>query len=63
MARRTAIAETETLMAEFFADASARLTHDITKTRQWPRRRELLHELDALDKVKARFYDWKQGKT
>jgi hypothetical protein len=50
-------------MAEFFADASERLTHDITKTRQWPRRRELLHELDALDKVKARFYDWKQGKT
>ena len=45
----------------FFDEAKAGLTADILKTRQPTRRAELLNEIDALDRVHARFYNWVNG--
>ena len=48
-------------MATFFEEARNGLLQDVTKTRQPTRREELLKEIDALDRVNGRFYNWVNG--
>jgi len=61
MARKSAKDESEQLFNKFLEDTTAGLMKDITKTRQMTRRREFLNQLDALDLIKAKFYDWLHG--
>ena len=61
MPRRSTKEEATKFMAGFFAEAKDALTADILKTRQPTRRSELLNEIDALDRVHARFYNWING--
>ena len=61
MPRRSTKEEASKFMQGFFEEAKERLTADILKTRQRPRRNELLKEIDALDRVHARFYNWING--
>ena len=58
MARKTALEEVQKHCADFFSETRAQLQRDITGTKQWPRRKAMLAELDALDKVEGRFYHW-----
>ena len=61
MPRRSTKEEAAKFMASFFEEAKQLLTDDILKTRQPLRREELLKEIDALDKVHSRFYNWVNG--
>jgi len=61
MPRRSTKEESAKFMSGFFEEAKASLTADILKTRQPMRRTELLNEIDALDRVNARFYNWING--
>lgn len=61
MPRKSMKDESAAYIQQFFTEAKAGLLNDITKTKQMPRRRALLAELDALDKVNARFYHWAQN--
>jgi hypothetical protein len=58
MARKTAAEEVEKLTKQFFAETKEGLWLDIRQTRQMSRRKALLAEVDALDKVEGRFYHW-----
>ena len=61
MGRRSASDECDELMRQFFDEAEADQVIKIKQTRQHKRRTILLHELDALDLVKARYYNWSTG--
>ena len=61
MPRRSTREEATKFMQGFFEEAKDALTKDILKTRQPLRRTELLSEIDALDRVNARFYNWING--
>ena len=61
MPRRSTREEASKFMQGFFDEAKQILTDDILKTRQPLRREELLKEIDALDRVNARFYNWVNG--
>jgi hypothetical protein len=63
MPRKTAKQETEQTISRFFEEAKAGYMKDILATRQPGRRRALLSEVDALDKVQARFYHWMNGEV
>ncbi len=63
MPRRTAKQETERMFGRFLQEAKAGLTQDILSTRQPKRRKALLTEIDALDRVEARFYAYVNGVT
>lgn len=63
MPRRTARQETERMFNQFLQEAKDGLTRDILSTRQPKRRKGLLTEIDALDRVEARFYAWVNGVT
>lgn len=58
MARKTIVQEAEKLLTGFFADTKAGIMADVMKTRQPTRRAHLLAQLDAFDKVEARYYHW-----
>ena len=45
-------------MRQFFDEAKGGIMADVMKTRQKQRRAALLAQLDAFDKVEARFYHW-----
>jgi hypothetical protein len=61
MPRKSTREEASEFMQGFFDEAKEVLTADILKTRQTQRRRELLNEIDALDRVHSRFYNWING--
>ena len=61
MPRRSTKEEATKFMQSFFDEAHEVLTNEIVKTRQPPRRNELLKEIDALDRVHGRFYNWING--
>ena len=61
MPRKSTKEEAAQFMEGFFEEAKQNLTADILKTRQPIRRSELLNEIDALDRVNARFYNWING--
>lgn len=61
MARRSTREEAGKFMQGFFDEAKDLLTRDILSTRQPIRREELLKEIDALDRVHSRFYNWING--
>ena len=61
MPRKSTQEEASKYMEGFFAEAKELLTADILKTRQPTRREELLKEIDALDRVHSRFYNWING--
>ena len=61
MPRKSTKEETAKYMQEFFIEAKDFLTAEILKTRQLTRREELLKEIDALDRVHARFYNFING--
>ena len=61
MPRRSTKDEAGEFMQGFFDEAKEKLTADILKTRQPTRRQELLNEIDALDRVHSRFYNWING--
>ena len=61
MPRRSTKEEATKFMGGFFQEAKDGLTADILKTRQPNRREELLKEIDALDRVHGRFYNWING--
>ncbi len=63
MPRKTARAEVEQQLTQFFDETKASYVADILKTRQPGRRAALLAEVDALDKVKGRFYYWLNGEV
>ncbi len=63
MPRRTAKQETERMFNQFLQEAKDGLNRDISSTRQFKRRKGLLREIDALDRVEARFYSWVNGVT
>ena len=63
MPRKTARAELERQMEQFFDETKAGYMKDVMATRQPARRRALLAEADALDKVKGRFYNWLTGQV
>ena len=61
MARKTAKEEAGKLMKLFVQQTKDKYLRDITATRQPGRRRQLLYELDALDSVAGKLYDWLNG--
>lgn len=61
MPRRSTKEEATKFMEGFFDEAKQILTDDILRTRQPARRGQLLKEIDALDRVHARFYNWVNG--
>lgn len=61
MPRRSTKEEATRFMAQFFEEAKENITRDVVSTRQPKRRSELLKELDALDRVDSRFYNWVNG--
>ena len=61
MPRRSTKEEAAKFMEGFFTEAKDTLTTDILRTRQPERRTALLNEIDALDRVHARFYNWING--
>jgi len=63
MPRRSTREEATKFMQGFFDEAKETLTADILRTRQPNRRTELLNEIDALDRVHGRFYNWINGVT
>lgn len=58
MPRKTARQETERMVKQFIDESKAAYLVDIQATRVYSRRRQLLYELDALDTVAAKFYNW-----
>jgi len=58
MPRKTAREETEKMVQQFIDESKAAYLVDIQQTRVPARRRQLLFELDALDSVAAKFYNW-----
>jgi hypothetical protein len=48
-------------MRQFFDETESRQVDKIKQTRQPKRRAVLLSELDALDNVKAQYYNWATG--
>lgn len=63
MPRKSMKDESAAFIEQFFDEAAANYMKDVMQTRQPSRRRQLLAEADALDKVKARFYNWLNGKV
>lgn len=61
MPRRSTREEATKFMQTFFDEAKANLLKDVTSTMQTKRRTALLNEIDALDRVHARFYNWVNG--
>ena len=61
MPRKSTKEEAGAYMETFFDEAKQLLTDDILRTRQPGRRGQLLKEIDALDRVHARFYNWING--
>jgi hypothetical protein len=61
MGRRSASDECDELMRQFFDETESRQVDKIKQTRQPKRRAVLLSELDALDNVKAQYYNWSTG--
>ena len=61
MPRRSTREEAAKFMATFFEEAKADLLQTVTTTRQPKRRNALLKEIDALDRVHSRFYNWVNG--
>ena len=61
MPRRSTKEEATQFMEGFFEEAKQTLTDEILRTRQPNRRGQLLKEIDALDRVHARFYNWVNG--
>lgn len=61
MPRKSTKDESAQFIQSFFDEAKVQLTEDILKTRQPSRRGQLLKEIDALDRVHARFYNWING--
>ena len=58
MARKTAREEAGILCKRFMDETKAKYLRDIASTRQPVRRQQLLYELDALDSVAGKLYDW-----
>ncbi len=58
MARKTTIEEVEIHLTRFFSETKKHLMQEAMKTRQPPRRAELMSQLDAFDKVEGRYYHW-----
>jgi hypothetical protein len=61
MPRRSTKEEATQFMGGFFDEAKSILTAEILRTRQPTRREKLLNEIDALDRVRSRFYNWING--
>ena len=61
MPRKTTKEEAAGYIETFFAEAKQALTDEVLRTRQPKRRNELLKEIDALDRVNGRFYNWING--
>lgn len=58
MPRATPLKQAEKHIKQFFDEVKGGILQDITKTRQMPRRKALLAQLDTFDKVEGRFYHW-----
>lgn len=58
MPRKTADEEVKARMDQFFTEARESLTSDILQTIQPKRRSAALKEIDALDRVYDRYYNW-----
>lgn len=61
MPRKSTKEEAGAYMQTFFDEAKEKLTQEILSTRQPARRGQLLKEIDALDRVHSRFYNWING--
>jgi hypothetical protein len=61
MPRKTAKEEVEAQFDKFFTETRTQLMYEITATRQPTRRSELLKEIDVLERVHGRFYNWVNG--
>jgi len=60
MARKTAKQEAARIFEQFMLESVEQIHYEIRATRQPRRVLQLKNELDALEKVRDRFYNWKQ---
>lgn len=60
MARKTLKEAADAMFQRFYVETLEQLTHEIRSTRQPNRVLELKKELDALEKVRDRFYHYLQ---
>lgn len=63
MPRKTAKEEASKIIDLFMAESERDILADIKLTRQPTIRAEFLGELDALDRMKKRYYNWSNGGT
>ena len=61
MPRKTAKEEATKIINKFMSESEADILRDIKGTRQPSIRAEYLAEMDALDRMKKRYYNWSNG--